>query len=462
MDAPGTPERSSDPGGSIPRRIEAWRRTGDLGRLWPDVTALELRTAHARVRAATEAVLAATADDARMTATAAAAGTTPATVASLPAHGEREAGALGIAAFVSGMGPLLAWWVGNGSIEASAEARAVLTPHLDHGRRRSTLLREQLVRLVRAMRGEGIDPVVLKGLHTGAAVFPHPSTRPAADIDLLVRPEERAGAVAALHGAGFTEARRTRFARRSEWTPPGPARAVRSLELEHADDPWTVDLHTSLERWYFRGLRRGLGDGPFTRTRGMAIGGETVRCLGQPDLTAFLAMHASYELVKVRLVRVVELVLVIRAGRTDRADGANPDGGATDALDWSRLEALFARTGTGRFVHPALSLAERLAPGTVPPDLLARTGRDMTRRAARVLAAVLEADMGPLMHPSLDAKLMWARGPREWLLNLSELLVPSDRGLPVGWARLQWRRIASLVRGDAAWRAGRGADTMDP
>jgi hypothetical protein len=455
MDAPGTPERSSDPGGSIPRRIEAWRRTGDLGRLWPDVTAVELLTAHARVLAATQAVLAATPDGPRTTVTGAAADTTPATVASLPAHGEREARALGIAAFVSGMGPLLAWWVGDGSLAASAEARAVLTPHLDHGRRRSTLLREQLVRLVRAMRGEGIDPVVLKGLHTGAAVFPHPSTRPAADIDLLVRPHERAGAVAALQGAGFTEARRTRFARRSEWTPPGPAHAVRSLELEHADDPWTVDLHTSLERWYFRGLRRGLGDGPFTRTRGMAIGGETVRCLGQPDLTAFLALHASYELVKVRLVRVVELVLVIRP---DRAD---PDGGAADALDWSRLQALLARTGTARFVHPALSLAERLAPGTVPPDLLARTGHDMTRRATRVLAAVLEADMGPLMHPSLDAKLMWARGPREWLLNLSELLVPSDRGLPVGWARLQWRRIASLVRGDAAWRAGREADTMD-
>lgn len=428
-------ERGSD-ATRIALRIEEWRRTGDLGRLWPDVAPADLRAAHRQVRAVTEAALEAVPTVER---------------AALAGGGARERRALGVAAFQSGMGPLLAWWIREGLVEASAEATEVLAPHLEHGRRRIHMLREQLVRVVEAMRSRGIDPVVLKGLHTGAEYFPHPGTRPAADIDLLVRPHERPGAAAALKAAGLTESRRTGFAARSEWVPADSRRTVQSLELEHADDPWSVDLHTSLERWYFRGLRRDLGEGWSGRTAEVPVGATTVRGLGQPDLTAFLALHASHELAKVRLVRIVELVLVLRA---DRESGR---------LDGSELEALVRRTGTGRFVHPALALAEALAPGTVEPGLLAQTGRRMTARARRVLAAVKHADMAPLTRPSLDGKLMWARGPRQLLLNLSEVVVPSDEGLDVGWARLQWRRLAALLRGGAGWRAVRDADTLsDP
>jgi hypothetical protein len=48
---------------------------------------------------------------------------------------------------------------------------------------------------------------------------------------------------------------------------------------------------------------------------------------------------------------------------------------------------------------------------------------------------------------------MWARGPREVLLNLTEVVLPSDDGLRVGLGRLQWRRLAALASGGAGWRA---------
>lgn len=422
------PGRGPDP--TVERRIAAWRRTGDLSRLWPDVEPEEWRTAHRMVRSTTQEVL----DPA---------GALP----SLRAPDARARRALGVAAFTSGMGPLLAWWIAEGHVVASRGAHDVLAPHLDHGRRRIASLRERLSEVVGALRAEDVDPVVLKGLHTGAVYFPDPTTRPAADIDLLVAPDQRPTAAHVLAAAGFTE-RRTRFADRSEWTPAGDRATVHSLEMEHADDPWSVDLHTSLDRWYFRGLRRGLGAPPFDRAVDVPMDGETVRGLPQPHLTAFLALHASYELVKVRLVRVVELVLVIR-----RDVGVG-------RLDWSELAGLVEGTGTGRFVHPALALAEHLAPGTVAPDLLERTGRRVSARARRVLGAVRDADVAPLLHRSLDAKLMWARGPRELLLNLSELVYPSDEGLDVGPVRLAVRRIQALLTGRAGWRARPRDDTM--
>ncbi len=56
------------------------------------------------------------------------------------------------------------------------------------------------------------------------------------------------------------------------------------------------------------------------------------------------------------------------------------------------------------------------------------------------------ADMGALKYRSLDDKLMWASGPRELLLSVSELVAPSDDGLPTALP-LYWRRLLTLARG---------------
>jgi hypothetical protein len=230
---------------------------------------------------------------------------------------------------------------------------------------------------------------------------------------------------------------------------------VHSLELDHADDPFSIDLHTRLERWYFRGLRRDLGDQLFERTSPVRLanagaGHPPLRGLAQPYLAAFLALHAGYVPGRLRLVALVELVLVLRGDVN------------AGALMWDELADLFRRTGTGRFVHPALALVEDLAPGTVEPGLLLDLERRATVRTQRVLDALRAGDFAPLTRPSLDAKLMWARGPRELLLNVSELVFPSDDGLSMGIARLQWRRLRALVSGRAGWRSDRRPDSSSP
>ncbi|HWP36140.1 MAG TPA: hypothetical protein VNL18_01175, partial [Gemmatimonadales bacterium] len=82
--------RQDDP--EIRRRISRWHSTGDLGALWPDFTTVELYGAHDEVYAATRAIL-----------------REPGATATLEAATDRRAAALGIAAFASGMGPLLGW-----------------------------------------------------------------------------------------------------------------------------------------------------------------------------------------------------------------------------------------------------------------------------------------------------------------------------------------------------------------
>ena len=410
------------------RLIEEWHRTGNVDVLWPDVPAAERRAAQAQVRAVAQAVL-----------------RSSVTRPSLVAPDEDQARALGVAGYTSGMGPLIGWWIQQGLVAAPPRVKDVFARHLDHGRRRREVLGDALARIVQAMRAEGIEPVVMKGLHTGAVYFPDPGTRPAADIDLLVRPADRGQAVEALRKAGFVEIQRTRYAARSEWRPIDRPHGVHSLELDHVDNPWSVDLHTALERWYFRGLRRGLGDEPFDHATRVSVSGTTVRVLAQPYVTAFLALHASHDLAQMQLVRLVELVLIIRADLLRRA------------LDWAAFASLIREAGIERFVQPALVLAEALAPGTVERGLLERLARLATPRMHRVLARVLEADMGALRYRSLDDKLMWASGPRELLLSVSELVAPSDDGMPVGLVRLYWRRLLTFARGLPRTRGDGGA-----
>ena len=294
------------------------------------------------------------------------------------------------------------------------------------------MLEAALLRVVRAMRGHGVDPILLKGMHVGSVYFPDSGTRPAADIDLLVDPSLRGVAATALRAAGFIETRRTRYAARSEWRPSGQVPAVHSVELDHADNPWAIDLHTSLDRWYFRGLRRGFGEEPFEHTSQFSMAGDSVSGLNETYLSAFLALHASHDLVKMQLVRLVELALVVR--------------GRDLEFDWARFAALVDRTQTARFTYPALALVEILAPGTVSPEVLEVGERSASARTKRVIAEVTAQDMGALTFRSLDNKLMWARGPREWLLNVSELILPSDDGASITLPRHYLRGLRTFVR----------------
>ncbi|HEX9580990.1 MAG TPA: hypothetical protein VF970_07780, partial [Gemmatimonadales bacterium] len=106
-----------------------------------------------------------------------------------------------------------------------------------------------------------------------------------------------------------------------------------------------------------------------------------------------------------------------------------------------------------RFAYPALALAERLGNGTLERALIERGERNLPTRARRVLDSVEREGMAALSRRSLDDRLMWARGWKELLLNLSELAWPSDDGVSLGVGRLYVRRLRALARGTVDLRA---------
>ncbi len=341
--------------------------------------------------------------------------------------------ALGVAALVSGMGPLLGYWIEQRRVVADAEATTVLGRHLEQGRRRFTRLARELTALLDVLGDRGIAATVLKGMHTGFRYFPEPGTRTIADIDILVPPDQLEATRRALRETGFREQRSTRRPFRSEWARPGTD-IVHSLELDHAENPWCVDLHVELERSYFRGLRVRLDAPSPPAGAPFDLAGRPASGLAQPLLTAFLALHTSHGLDHLQLLRLVELVFVIRRD------------GASGALAWKDLARLLETSRALRFVYPALDLVEALAPGTVDGSLLARLRAEATPRQQRVVAAIRESGRLRLPRRSLDDKLMWTRGFPQLLRNVSELLWPSDQSL-AETARLYGRRVAAALAG---------------
>jgi len=411
----------------IDRRLAAFRRSSHASDLWPDIPVETFRAAEAEVaRVATEVLRGA--------------------AGPVVLRSGLGARALGVAAFQDGMGALLGFWCETGRVAAEADIAATFAIHLEHGRRRMARLRHELERVVAVLGGRGVEVWVLKGMHTAYRYFPEPGARYCADIDLLVRAEDEPAAREVLTGLGLVEARHPHNPRDSAWAPRS-AQPVRSLSYDHADGLWSVDLHTSLDRQPFEGLATALGAPELSAGEVWNEYCQPVRVLAQPLLLAYLALHASSHFYSMMQVRLIELVLVARR-----------DFG-TDAAKWAAFGDLVVRTASGRFVYPALALAERLLPGTMDRGVLDRIAAATPRRLRRLVKAM--TPMSPLrIHPvpAMRERFVWVGSPREALAALWWLVWPREDQRPVASHRAvvaQWRRVRRGLRRMLFASAGR-------
>ena len=170
---------------------------------------------------------------------------------------------------------------------------------------------------------------------------------------LVMKLDQPEPAEAVLELAGYVAASRRKF--ESDWRLAGAPSEPNSLRMVHCDDPWSVDLHTSLD------LGVG-GGGPVARldaAKPLSSGRRWTRSpdalvLEQPLLLLHLAVHAGAGLQNLTLLRLVELHFVAR-----RDLGAG-------RLSWEAFVELGQRTGSLGIAWAALKLCEELAPGTVP------------------------------------------------------------------------------------------------
>lgn len=409
----------------VAARRARWQVTLHPGALWPDVELEPFLAAYREIVRVARAILA---DDAAQP--------------HLKVLEAAVPGAFAGAAFLSGIGPLLGYWLEAGHLDTDPATANLLAARLADGRARADLLERRLGPVLDACDRVGLAPIVLKGMHTGRQYLPQAGTRPAADIDLLVRGRDLDQAAAALRAAGLVEVARTARPFRSEWAPPGPPPPIRTLIADHPAHPWSVDLHVGLGRRYFRGCCVELPERLFERPTSFAVAGREASGLGQPFLTAFLALHASHPIYQLRLLHLVELAIVMRRD------------GPSGVLSWSALADLLAETAADRFVFPAFELTERLVPGTVNPDVLGRMRGTATPAMWRVVRAMAEGGTFRVTRRSVDERLMWARGAGQWLGALAELPWPSDsRFTPAARLRTLSAYLRHLLAGRIALRS---------
>lgn len=393
------------------RRVLWARRQGHPAWLWPEVSIEAWRAALSGIERVIRILLA----EARC----------------IDLHGDPQA--IGLAGYTSGMGPLLGLWLEQGRLRTSPAIAETLALHLAHNRWRSAAMTAAAVEIVGRLADGGVPALVLKGAHTGASYFPEPGARPASDIDLLVAAGDAAKAEAVMQACGLSFKGRARW--ESCWAPSAGSEAPRSLTYVHAEDPWSMDLHNSLN--ISAGWGTPLAD--FDLARPLAGAGRwsvdpRAGVLQQPLLLLHLATHAGAGWQNLTLLRQVELVLVIRQ---DLAAGA---------LSWEAFLQAGARTGAIRYVYPALRLAEKLAPGTVPKPVLDTCAAETPRAVRRALELVTPATAQRIERNSLTEHFMWAVGWRGRLRLLARDLFPADRSWP------EFRRIYE----ERAWRLIRG------
>ncbi len=403
-------------GNEVLDRFSWARRRGFPQYLWPEVPPIQWRQALRSVQWVVQQVLGSG---------------RPA----MTAGNEMEARALGLAGYTSGLGPLLGFWIEAGKIRPDPLVDRLFHLHLAHGRERAERLRSEMHRAVEGLAEAGIDSLVIKSSHTGAVYFPEPGTRPAMDVDVVVPPGQFLLAERTLKAAGYFLGARDLRPRKSTWLVPGASHLPRSLEVLHADSQYAVDLHDSLERNFF-GVRRLAPShlGSLRRRTTPELGPRT-RVLGQPELLMYHALHASEGLYNLTLIRVLELVLMIRR---DTGNGS---------LNWGEFRDLLKERDAGRFVFPALALAEKLEPGMVDPDTLTMAEASATNRMRRVLARLEPAGAQRLEGISLEDRFMWCATPWEHARRFLHMLFPAPSGGSLRWlGRNYSERLYRVVR----------------
>lgn len=375
-------------------------RRNDPRLLWPDLDVEAFSDARVRITSVVRDVLASVGQ------------------ATLEAPND-DAVTLGRAAYRLGVGALLGAWIESRRVRASHAVAELLRTHWAHGRRRQERMVERLRFVADALRAEGVEFVLLKGLDS-ARLYPA-GARVFQDLDLFMPVRHSAAVELTLARLGLLPGP-MRDGRRRDWT--APRAALESLEFVHEDNAWGVDVHHGLSRYFHLALRADVPDPDLQSCEFVLMSGVRVFVLSPALRLAFLAVNASSSLKVLQLTHLMDIVLSARAAPSET---------------WGELESLLARAGSARFAYIPFLLAQQLAPGAIPDDVLSRIAAsvpDRLRRAAEGLSLWNLETAGELLR---GHAFVWARGPRDvatvvWCQSMPRVY-------------RAWRERRSLARG---------------
>lgn len=349
---------------------------------------------------------------------------------------------IGVAGYTSGMGPLLGHWIKEGRLKADEGVAAVLDLHLQHNTRRMARMAERARAIVAALAGHGVRVLVLKGMQTAFLCFPAPGTRPMSDIDLAIRPGDQPRAAEALAAMGLIPGVYSPHPPQQQtWHAADAPTVPRSLAMTHADDPWSIDLQTSLNRKYSSAAPTVRLDSIWTADATEPwVHSAEAEALSLPAQAVHLACHASCGFGNLTMVRLCELAFVVR------------EGGRRGGFDWDALLALARRAEALSTAYPALHLTEMLAPGTVPARVL-EAGRAETPAAVlHVVRGLSPASAQRVLRWSLEERFMWARSAWHVMREVvRDVVAPGTT--PGMLLTIQKKRLFRLLRGTVTWHS---------
>lgn len=214
--------------------------------------------------------------------------------------------------------------------------------------------------LLSALRKQGMDVIVLKGIYLVETIYPEITMRTFGDIDILVHRSELLEVISCIEGLGYQVS--TYFDVNDINTdikhiPPMEKAGAPIIEVHwtilEENEPFTIDT-----------------EGLWRRAVTASVAGVDVLALGVEDLILHLCTHLGYQhQLKIGLKGLFDIAKVL----------AHFQG----QVDWTQLVGIARQWGVERVVWLVLKLAEdllgtqvpqtvlnQLVPGSVPPDVI--------------------------------------------------------------------------------------------
>jgi hypothetical protein len=298
---------------------------------------------------------------------------------------------------------------------------------------RHLMTKVELIRLLRAWAGIGIEALVYKGFHLAEFVYASPGMRPYHDVDLLVREEDGAAACDAASRQGWSVPWRWDHPDHPTATRPADYRGHELAKLYHPPSGVTIDLHRRLAHNNHARL-------PFHRAQARL----TERVWSSAE-------RVDWAGVQVRIPRPADAAVVGIA--LERCWGA--DGWQVRARDYADLEALAKRHALDRAA--IVRRAEELG---VPRTVAAYLRRCDPFRRRLVLGA-----------PSWAAVRWWnlraipERGSvdlERGAIGLADAIGTAQRFLAIWPLVSRARRVVQLGRPVADWTAAEPVRSVRP
>jgi hypothetical protein len=257
---------------------------------------------------------------------------------------------------------------------------------------RNLHLFQELGKILRALQAADIPVIPLKGACLAEAVYGNIALRPMGDVDLLVKPDDLAKALAVLCTLGYVAANPFEIEsvrQVSNHMPPLSKRGGVTLEIH-----WTIVNPRNNVHFDDNDL-----DQVWSRAMPVKIGGGQVLMLSPMDLLWHLCLHASvhHRFDGAGLRNYLDIALVIQQ--------------YGDAMDWTQFTACANQWGIANGVRLALQLTEEWTGVVIPSPVL-----------AALQTALLD-----------DATIDWVRHK---ILNGSSLALKSDVARFEGKARI--------------------------